>query len=213
MAAAEPNDQRPPEPPVDLAARSLPWRTAPAGTCLARIHRAVLAPLWFGPSAGGTPHGRFDDPMRIEERPEATFGVCYLGWGREAAFAESFLRRPGVQIVPLATFDARALTDVASTRVLRLVALFGPGLAALGATAAVSHGPHDVARRWARALWAHPDRPDGLAYRCRHDDDTLAVALFDRAADALVVRGTGPVRADRVWFGQMLDRYGLVLAD
>ncbi|MDQ6925623.1 MAG: RES family NAD+ phosphorylase [Candidatus Eremiobacteraeota bacterium] len=151
--------------------------------------------------------------MRAEERPEATFGVCYLGWGREAAFAESFLRRPGVQLIPLATFDARALTEIESTRPLRLVAFVGPGLAAVGATAAVSHGPHEVARRWARALWAHPDQPDGLAYRCRHGDDALAVALFDRAADALAIRETSPMRADRVWFGQMLNRYGLVLAD
>lgn len=139
--------------------------------------------------------------------------MCYLGLSREGAFAESFLRRPGVRLVSRATFDARRLSAVEAARALRLAALAGPGLAALGATAAVSHGPHAVARRWARALWAHPDRPDGIAYRCRHDDDALAVALFDRAADALLVRGTGPVRADRGWFGRTLDRYRLALED
>jgi hypothetical protein len=149
-----------------------------------------------------------------EGAPEgATFGVCYLGVSREAAFAESFLRRPGVRLLSRATFDARLLAEVEAVRALRLVALHGPGLAALGATAAVAHGPHAAARAWARALWAHPARPDGIAYRCRHDDDECAAALFDRADAALAVRGARPVRADRAWFGRTLDRYRVALDD
>lgn len=177
------------------------------------MHAAARTPLWFGPAAGNAPRGRFDDPARADAADVATFGVCYLGDTREAAFAESFLRHPGVRLVSRATFEARAMSDVEVTRALRLVALFGPGLAAVGATAAVSHGPHAVARRWARAFWAHPDRPDGIAYRCRHDDDALAVAVFDRAGDALAVRRTGAVREDRMWFGRTLDRYRLALED
>jgi hypothetical protein len=145
-----------------------------------------LGALWFGPAAGEAPRGRFDDPARgdgpVTAHGGPTFGVCYLGLSAEAAFAESFLRRPGVRLVSRATFDARAVSEVRVLRALRLVAFHGPGLAALGATAAVAHGPHAAARRWARALWAHPDQPDGIAYRCRHDDDDAAVALFDRAA-------------------------------
>ncbi|HEX5832142.1 MAG TPA: RES family NAD+ phosphorylase [Gemmatimonadaceae bacterium] len=142
----------------------------------------------------------------------ASFGVCYLGLSREAAFAESFLH-PRIRVISRAAVDARAMTSVATSRPLQLVTLHGPGLAAVGAAAAVTHGPHATARRWARALWRHPARPDGLAYRCRHDDDELAVALFDHAVDALTeVARLGP-RADLPWFGRTLDRYRLALEE
>jgi hypothetical protein len=183
-----------------------------AGARLWRVHAADLAPLWFGPAAGDPPRNRFDDPARGAGAGD-TFGVCYLGLTPEAAFAESFLRRPGVRLLSRATFDARRLAEVEARRALRLVALHGPGLAALGATAGVSHGPHAAARRWARACWAHPAGADGIAYRCRHDDGEHAVALFDRAAGALAVRATRAVRADRGWLGRTLDRYGLALDD
>jgi hypothetical protein len=34
---------------------------------------------------------------------------------------------------------------------------------------------------WSLALWKHPQKPDGILYRSRHDPDKKAVALFDRA--------------------------------
>ena len=174
-----------------------------------RVHQLDRAPLFFGPGPGRPPAGRFDDPAS----PDGAYGVCYLGRSREAAFAESFLRRPPVRILSRAFVDRRALTTFALARPLRIVPLAGAALAALGATAAVASGPHGAARRWARALWAHPDAPDGLTWRCRHDDDQWAVALFDRAADALVETERLPMRADRGWFGRTLDRYGVALDD
>lgn len=169
-------------------------------------------PRWFGPAPGERPGGRFDDPRRPEAATIATFGVCYLGISREAAFAESFLRRPDVTSIDRATVGARHMASLVTMRPLRLAALLGPGLKAVGATAAVSHGPQPVARRWARALWEHPSRPDGIACHCRHDDGEVAIALFDRAADALEVIDSRGVRDDRAWFGATLDRYLLSLA-
>jgi hypothetical protein len=214
-APADRQPPQPPEPPADLLAGRIALPLHFITDLVFRIFPTGRDPLWFGPAPGDALRGRFDDPKRARPEAEAgaTFGVCYLGDTREAAFAESFLRRPGVRLLSRAALDARELAEIAVTRPLMLVQLFGPGLAVLGATAAVSHGPHDVARRWARALWLHPDQPDGIAYRCRHDDDELAIALFDRARDALVVRHHAPVRADRAWFGQTLDRYRLALED
>ncbi len=177
-------------------------------------------PLWFGPAPGTPPRGRFDDPGeapdRATERPAEDpggFRVCYLSLSREGAFAESLLRRPAVRLLSRAAVNARALATIEVTRTLRLAALNGRGLVVAGATAAVTHGPHGTARRWARSLWAHPDRVDGIAYRCRLDDDELAIALFDRAGDAVVTRGQHGVRADRGSFGRTLDRYGIALDD
>lgn len=183
----------------------------PAGAALWRIYRPPLEPRWFGPSPGDAARNRFDDPLRARGERPTTFGVCYLGASREAAFAETFLRTAGVALFDVEEADVRAMASFTTTRPLRLVALLGPGLAAAGATAAVTHGPHSVARRWARALWEHPSAPDGIAYRCRHDDEEIALALFDRARDAIELVESRPLRADRAWFGATLDRYRLAL--
>lgn len=54
---------------------------------------------------------------------------------------------------------------------------------------------------------------DGIQYRARHDNDEIAVAIFDRAADALRVVSTICITADVNWFGKVLDRYHLGLTD
>lgn len=226
-------DEPPPEPPTDLARRTL--RTFPlarvaredallaVGTTLWRVHdprKGKSDPRWFGPAPGERPGSRFDDPLRAQATAVGTaagaatvvtFGTCYLGLSREAAFAESFLRRPQLDAIDRATVDARNMAELVTTRALKLVALLGPGLKAAGATAAVPHGPQSVARRWARALWEHPSAPDGIAYRCRHDDAEIAIALFDRARGALQLIDSRGLREDRAWFGATLDRYQVAL--
>ena len=41
-----------------------------------------------------------------------------------------------------------------------------------------------IAQRWSRALWEHPQQPDGIIYRSRHDPSKVCAALFDRCASA-----------------------------
>jgi hypothetical protein len=64
----------------------------------------------------------------------------------------------------------------------------------------------------ARALWEHADRPDGLSYLCRHDNALFALALFDRAADALEFVRTEQLVGDRVRLLAWSDRYGFRIA-
>jgi hypothetical protein len=137
--------------------------------------------------------------------------VCYLGVTAFASLAECLLRSPPVRILDRAMVDARMLTSVVVVTPLRLVAMRGPGLAIAGATAAIATGAHDIARQWSRALWQHPAVFDGITYRCRHDDDEIAVALFDRASRKLRVSGMRPVRKSAPAWGQFLDRYRLAL--
>jgi hypothetical protein len=40
-------------------------------------------------------------------------------------------------------------------------------------------------QRWALAFWKHPEQPDGLLYRARHDPERLSIAVFERAGDHL----------------------------
>ncbi|MGI9090524.1 MAG: RES family NAD+ phosphorylase [Gemmatimonadaceae bacterium] len=196
-------------PPADLGRIVPPTTSVPAGTIIYRIHDLNVEPLWFGFHPDG-PRNRFDDPA-------AEFGVCYFGLTREAAFAETFLRRPPVRMISRGHADRKAIASVQVLRPLLVVRLLGAGLPLLGTTAAVSSGPHAASRAWSRALWS--DRRgrgagvDGIQYRCRHDDDEIALAVYDRAAEALEVATSIGVRADRSWFGSVLDRYGLALVD
>ena len=196
MAQPDPH----PLPPADLASRTLPIETVAAGTALHRIHRSDLGALHFG-KAG---HSRFDDPQGI-------FGVCYLGASLEAAFAETCLRAVGATILSWGFLAERSVTAIAAVRPLRLVSLHGPGLAAIGATSAISGGSHGPAQAWSRALHDHADAPDGLSYRANHDNGEHCVALFERAADAISIEGRESLIADRARLARLIERYKVAL--
>jgi len=198
-----------PLPPEDLAGRPLPLETRTAGSSLFRIHDAEREAVWFGPGSGNDPRSRFDDPAC----PACGFGVCYVAVTPEGAFAESFLREVPARVASRAFLDRHRITRLRTTRPLRLASGHGAGLARVGATAVIASGGHDLARRWARAIWAHQDAVDGLIYHCRHDDDELAIALFDRARDTIVGEQSRGLRDDRKWLGGVLERYQLALVD
>jgi hypothetical protein len=165
-----------------------------------------LGPLFFGPAAGAASGGRWD-------APGGEFGVCYLGEEPYVAFAETFLRVPGVTLVGENDLHVRSIARFRVARPLRLAGFHGAGLARVGATAAVCSGPHEVARTWSLAVHRHSAQVDGIRYRARHDDDGFAVALFDRGASSVErVDETGLMDdAFRVELGAVLDRYGLGL--
>ncbi len=152
-----------------------------------RVYDASRGPEWFGPAPGTPPRSRFD-------APGGEFGVCYLALSPEAAFAETFLRNPGRRMLDRTLIASRAFSRLTPARPLTAVCLYGPGLARIGATAEVTHGPaHDLARSWSLALWSHPSRPEGILYKSRHDDDELCLALFDREPSRLRVEDRGPL--------------------
>jgi hypothetical protein len=184
-----------PLPPPDFTRRDLPIESVSAGTRLVRIHRSGLAPVFFG----STGRHRFDDPVN-------SYGVCYLAMTLEGAFAETCLRSVGARFVALSFLEDRSVSEVELTAPLRVVAMHGPGLARIGATGAVTSGPHAVARQWSRAIHEHPAAPDGIAYRSNHDDGELCVALFEQAG-GLAAAQPQPITADRARLAELLARY------
>lgn len=201
-AADEPGP--PPTPPRDLRKRPLPIHVPPFDQPLFRIHPVNRGPLFFGPAKGQPPRGRWDSP-------DGRVGVCYLAEQPYAAFAECFLRQPGTMVLEMEDVRQRALAVARPMRELRLVAMHGAGLHAVGATAASCTGPYAVSRAWSAALHGHPEKPDGIRYRARHDDDGFAIALFDRAEQDLIPFGGAPLddpRCRRV-LADFLDRYGI----
>ena len=190
-----------PLPPADLVTRDLPIEEVPAGTTFVRIHRSALGALHFGVSGDN----RFDDL-------DGRYGVCYAARSLRGAFAETCLRELGARLVPLSRLAGRSATTLRTATKLRLVELHGPGLAHLGATAAVSSGTYDVSQSWSRVLHAHPAMVDGIVYRSNHDNSELCVALFDRCRDQLVEAGRNELLADRATLGRLLDVYKVGLA-
>lgn len=191
-----------PEPPVNLFERSLPLVEF-AGPWF-RIHQSKYDPLYFG-YAG---ENRFTAPVR-------EYGILYVAHDEYGAFIETFGQSTGINTVTSSALNQRSISRIHSERSLRLVDLTGPGLAQLGADARLStEVPHNVARRWARALWQHPDLPDGICYRARHDPSRLCSALYNRAESdvraVLIANLLSPIFAEKL--AEILDTYqfGLV---
>lgn len=194
-----------PEPPVDLATRTLPIAERPPGERFVRVHRATDGAVWFGWDGA---RASFRAATNRFDSPDLSYGVMYMAVTRDGAFAESVGRKPG-SFRSDAELAALRLTTLELVRAVHVVDLHGgAAVGALGATGVVGVGPQSLARRWAQALHAHPTRPDGIEYRCRHNSDELAVALFNRVGDGAVK----PVHVveltdDRAWLTAMRSRH------
>jgi hypothetical protein len=163
----------PPSPPPDLAERALKIEPIGAGVLLHRIHRSRHTPLYFG---------RESDPDRRQrwDAPDASYGVCYMAEEPHIAFAETLLRDLALDVIPQAELEVRSLARLRVRAPLRLVAMHGKALRVHGADASLVQGPYPITQAWSAALHAHPDGPDGIRYRARHDDSGFSVALFER---------------------------------
>jgi len=189
-----------PEPPADLHRRKLPLISSHQSWF--RLHRREHAPIYFGRSTAN----RFNAPDR-------SFGVLYVGDSPHCSFVETYGRNDGHRrIVTSASLVERMLAEISLAEQVRLVDLAGEGLVGLSADARLTTGDYGVAQRWSLALWSHPDEPDGLLYRSRHDPSRLCVALYNRAADAVAkVRSLGSLvePANDILLVEILDAYGI----
>lgn len=191
-----------PAPPHDLARRALPLRTLHVEWY--RVYRCARDPRFFG----RTGQFRFD-------APGAEYGVLYMARSHEGAFIETFgsvVRvHAGRNYLDEQTVQERCWARVTSGRPLRLVDLTGQGLARIGADERLCAGAYTVSQSWSRALWAHPEAPDGLYYRARHDPSQYSVALFERADPAISIEGEGAVGAHPRLLARILRRYAIAL--
>lgn len=197
-----------PEPPVDIASRKLPLVRMPAGTRYTRIHRATDGAVWVG---WDSTTKQFRPATNRFDATDRSYGVLYAAGTRDGSFAEAIGRKPGT-FRSNSELAALAVTTLALTRELRLVDLHGgEAVGALGATGVVGVGPQSLARRWAKALHVHPEAPDGIEYRCRHNSDEIAVALFDRVGVAsLISVGATSLVSDLIWLSVMRARHQIL---
>lgn len=198
--ATDPDPGRAPLPDEGVGTRPLPIVVRPRATVWHRVHRQSHGPLHFGPRS--PPSGRYDDPT-------CGFGTPYVGETLEVAFVEAVLRNPRLRMVSLTDLAGRRRVTIRARRDLRLVDFSGAGLSAVGTTGAVNTGSYRVSQAWAAALHDHPEAPDGILYRSRHDPSLCCAAIFDRAGPAFTAGASEPLEVE--WLASTLTQYGKVL--
>ena len=163
-----------------------------------RLHRAKHAPIHFG----CTGDNRFDSP-----------GVATLYLARQVrgSFVEVFCRTSRRRVTELQLRQYR-VAEFQASRGLKLIDLAGKGLVAMGLDARLATGSYKLAQKWARAFHDHPDQPDGILYRSRHDPNQQLAALFERSQPILRVSTHGTLQdylGDE--FYAVLDHYEIAL--
>jgi hypothetical protein len=172
----------PEPPPADvLAALGPDIHVAPLGTRLWRIYFSAGAhPVawntfrYFGPTTS-----RFDH--HLPPRAEQDRGILYGAMYGDTTFAEVFRetrvidRRRGAPW--LVAFDLG--------RPVSLLDLTGSWPTSAGASMAINPGQRPRARRWSQQIYeAYPDI-EGVWYASSMDGNRPAVALYERALDAM----------------------------
>ena len=204
MSTADPH----PEPSESLHTWDLPLIEAEPPWY--RCHRIARDAIYFNTGR----IGRFN-------APNGEYGVLYLGTDPFCAMIETFGQAMRRDERGLSLISERDLTQRCLCRVearpehasFRLVDLTGAGLARIGADNRLNTMTADrgLPQRWALALWRHPQRPDGLLYRVRHDPSRFGVALFDRVGSVLFADHQANVLAHPEALIPILSHYGFSL--
>ena len=120
--------------------------------------------------------------------------------------AEACLRVVGARFGALTFLEVRSFSEIEVAAPLRLVSIHGHGLAQIGATGAVTSGPHVIAQQWSRAVHDHQRRR--MAPLSLQSRQWRAVRRSLRAC-----RGSAgsdspqPMIIDRVRLADLLARY------
>lgn len=149
--------------------------------------------------------GRFNAPNKA-------YGVCYFGADEYAAFIETCGRQRH-RLLDELFLSQLAIATINVLRPLKLVDISGAGAAWVGAAGEISAGDHVLSQLWSKAFYEHPNKPDGIYYRCRHDLERYSIALFARGKNLLQVSTyTGLMSTEyRANLATLLDYYSFSL--
>ena len=187
-----------PLPPDDFNQLSLPVSIVKTRDYYRLNSSSFSTAIYFDKSGAG----RFDEPQQ-------SYGICYTGETLEAAFIECFGRELGVRFVSQELLRSRNLFLISNNKDLKLVDLFGSGLAKLGADSRLTGGDdYGMSRAWAEAIYHHSEQVDGIRYYSRHDNTQLCCGLFDRSQKILSEVNQGNLLDKHPQrLGKILDRY------
>ncbi len=189
-----------PEPSLDLSSIELPIKII--HDLLWRIHQSNFNAIFFGKTRAN----RFDAPDR-------SFGVMYLGLDAYSCFTETFGQQTGNNFVTLEELSKNSIAKIKMHRAVKLIDITGAGLARIRADNRLTTGPHALAQRWAKAIYNHREKVDGLYYRTCHDPSWYSIALFDRLEKSIEVVNSMPLIAKEFspTLAKILDHYHFAL--
>lgn len=166
-----------PDPPSPLPAALI--STIAADTSIWRIHGVGrgAADLNPTPRPRARAGGRFDSL-------DGSYAYLYIGDCPAAAVAETLCRNLPVdqspRLIPRVQIAGRVLSELRTTREIRVVDLTGTGAARLNAEVWLTKcdpSGYLHTRRWAAAILAANPDVDGIQFRSRHDENTLSWML------------------------------------
>ncbi len=169
---------------------------------LYRVHRTGRDCVHFGKRMCA----RFDDPL-------GKYGVMYAALQREGAFVEVFLRQLSLLLIRELDLQERSISEITCTR-LHCADLTSAGLRRLSCDNRIStEMPYATVCQWSRALFTHPQQPDGVIYRSRHNPRYKCVALFDRCQSRLKAGSSEALMSGsrRAWTLSQIEKYKLAL--
>jgi hypothetical protein len=198
-----------PTPPSDFPDRPLSIRELNLSvTDLYRIHRQEYSPIFYTRKSNGTQY-RFD---AVNDE----FGVLYVALTIEGAFMETVIRdRFANGSLPLLVDETDLLSRAVSrlgwneTRTLRLADFTAPLISLGGDSLILSTPDYMISNQWSSAVFAHPERVDGILYRSRYAAQDC-IAVFDRAR--LLTRDRAVPLIQHPDLPRILDRYGIGIA-
>lgn len=168
-----------PSPPTNFNTRILP--ISEIQTLWYRLNPHQYDSALFFDRSG---NGRFDGKYQ-------GYGILYLGENIQTTFIECFGRQHGAKAVAQSDLQNRILFEIQSTQKLKLVNLYGNGFVKIGADARLTNGDYLIAGQWAKAIFDHPAKVDGICYYSRHDNTCLCYGLFDRCQKYLLESNLG----------------------
>lgn len=192
----------------------------PEGTVLFRVHQNRFSADEYHP---GPATSRVSTRFAFFGSP--TVPVLYAAETPAAAISETLLHDVPIEggRVDVDLVQSRILSQVVTTRTLRLLALHGHGFRRIGTEAdrvtRTLPSRYADSMPWARA--AHEAGFDGLVWMSRHHDTSRAYALFGRGgghSDVQAVPGPGAVKVFAVmshldWLTALLDPLNVTIAD
>lgn len=190
---------RTPEPSKRFHSIKLP--IAEIGSEWYRSHPTRRGAVYFGRNRAY----RFD-------APDGEYGVLYVEADADVAFIESFQVSGVWPAVTESKLKERSLSRIRISGTVRLVNLGeSGGLTRIGADARIFTAGYTVSQRWSRSIHDHPDKPDGILYRPRHDPARVAAAMFDRIAERVTAETLGRWMDQKAVLADVLDTYGVAL--
>jgi RES domain len=167
-------------------------------------------PLGFGFSPS-----RFSDP-RVTLPEKDRFGVIYFGSSLKVCFLERVLRdlrngQIGDVPIPYAELEELICSEVTSVRPLNVVDLRADSPIKMGVpTDAVRASSHQLGQRWSLAFWQHKQRPHGILYPSRLNEE-ICLALYDGALPNVRVSRTLPFLEHKPEMASLIRKFKLAI--